>query len=49
LITPEVVRKAVWLKPKDLSELERILEDNRVRQWQRDHVRGLIAQTLNLN
>ncbi len=49
LITPEVVRKAVWLKPSDLSELEKILDDNRVRQWQREHVRGLIAQTLNLN
>lgn len=49
LITPEVVRKAVWLKPNDLSELEKILDDNRVRLWQREHVRGLIAQTLNLN
>lgn len=49
LITPEVVRKAVWFKPSDLSELEKILDENRVRHWQREHVRGLIAQTLNLN
>ena len=49
LITPEVVRKAVWLKPVDLNQLEEILNEGRVRQWQRDHVRPLIAQTLNLN
>ena len=49
LITPEVVRKVVWFKPSNLAELEKILDDNRVRQWQREHVRALIAKALDLN
>lgn len=49
LITPEVVRKAVWLKPRDLNQLEQILSDGRVRQWQKEKIQPLIAQTLDLS
>ena len=49
LIAPEVIRRAVWFKPKNLTALEQIFDENRVRSWQRDHVRKLIAQTLELD
>lgn len=49
LITPEVIRRVVWHNPKDLAELEVLFEDHRVRTWQRDLVRPILTQILNLN
>lgn len=48
LITPEVIRRVVWHKPNDLAELENLFEEHRVRTWQRDLVRPILQQVLNL-
>lgn len=49
LITPEVIRKAIWQEPNGISDLENIFDENKVRNWQRNQVRQILVRELNLN
>jgi ribonuclease D len=48
IISPETVRRIVWQKPVELSELEEILAEYQVRYWQRDLVRPVMQKILGL-
>jgi ribonuclease D len=48
IISPETVRRIVWQRPAELDELEELLSDYQVRNWQRDLVRPVMQGILGL-
>ena len=49
LISPEVIRRAVWHRPTDLETLHQIFSENRVRNWQRELVSKIVIEGLEIN
>lgn len=49
LISPDALRRLVWAKPKSVDDIETIFESSRVRIWQRQTVREILVEVLEVN
>ena len=49
LISPEVIRRIIWKRPKDFASVEEILTEHKVRNWQKQLISKPLTEVLNLN
>lgn len=49
LISPEVIRRIIWKRPKDFASVEEILTEHKVRSWQKQLIIKPLIEILELN